>query len=510
MNTPSFQRAAVAVAIVAALAAAAGAGYWFARARTPASAHGDAAATGPDGRRILYWYDPMVPAQRFDQPGRSPFMDMDLIPKYADDSGGAGVKIDPRLAQSLGLRLATVTRERLAPRVDAVASVMLNDRDVAIVQARSAGFVERVHARAAGDVIAAGAPLAEVLVPEWAGAQQEYLAVRAAGDASLTASARQRLVLLGMPADLIERVERERAVIAVTTLTAPAGGVIQELMIRNGMAIVAGMTLARINGLASVWLEAAVPEAQAGPLAPGRAVEARLATYPGEVFKGKVDAILPEANRETRTLRVRMVFANPGLRLRPGMYAQVALQGAAEDVLVVPSEAVIRTGQRTLVFVAEGEGRYRPVAIETGREIDGKLVVRSGLDEGLQVVASGQFLIDSEASMSGIVAAAPGQAAGKAAGKMQVHEASGVVVGVGADEVMVEHGPVPTLKWGAMTMGFKPGAARAQLSALKAGDRVQFRFHQDDDGFTLDSIARAADESHAGAAHGGAPTGGKP
>ena len=165
----------------------------------------------------------------------------------------------------------------------------------------------------------AGAPLAEVLVPDWAGAQQEYLAVRAAGDAGLAAAARQRLVLLGMPEALIARVERERAVVTTTTITAPIGGVIQELNLRAGMTLAPGMTLARLNGLASVWLEAAVPEAQAAVLERGRAVQASFAAYPGQRFTGKVDAVLPEANRDTRTLRVRTVFANPQLKLRPGM-----------------------------------------------------------------------------------------------------------------------------------------------------------------------------------------------
>lgn len=467
------------------------------------------ANTGPDGRRVLYWYDPMVPTQHFDKPGRSPFMDMDLVPKYADAQSGAGVSVDPRLAQSLGLRIATVERRTLAPRVDAVAQVGFDERAVAVLQARSAGFVERVQAHAPGDVVAAGAPLAEVLVPDWAGAQQEYLAVRAAGDAGLAAAARQRLVLLGMPEALIARVERERAVVTTTTITAPIGGVIQELNLRAGMTLAPGMTLARLNGLASVWLEAAVPEAQAAVLERGRAVQASFAAYPGQRFTGKVDAVLPEANRDTRTLRVRMVFANQQLKLRPGMFAQVMLDGAREDALVVPSEAVIRTGKRTLVFVAEDGGRYRPVAVELGDAVDGNTVVRSGLNAGQRVVASGQFLIDSEASVSGIVAQAqaapnaPAPAAAHTAPHAPVYEGVGKVVDLSGEEWMLEHAPIPALKWGAMTMGFKPGAAQAQGARLKPGDRVVFTFHQDDDGFTLDSIAPAGPESagHAPGAH---------
>jgi len=537
--------------IVAAMAAvvAGGAGFGLARwsgahdangpgAHQPAASGPADAGAAPDGRRVLYWYDPMVPTQHFDKPGRSPFMDMDLVPKYADAQSGAGVSVDPRLAQSLGLRIATVERRTLAPRVDAVAQVGFDERAVAVLQARSAGFVERVQAHAPGDVVAAGAPLAEVLVPDWAGAQQEYLAVRAAGDAGLAAAARQRLVLLGMPEALIARVERERAVVTTTTITAPIGGVIQELNLRAGMTLAPGMTLARLNGLASVWLEAAVPEAQAAVLERGRAVQASFAAYPGQRFTGKVDAVLPEANRDTRTLRVRMVFANPQLKLRPGMFAQVMLDGAREDALVVPSEAVIRTGKRTLVFVAEDGGRYRPVAVELGDAVDGNTVVRSGLNAGQRVVASGQFLIDSEASVSGIVAQAqangaaaqaqampnatsiatsvatpdagpsaapnaPASAAAHAAPHAPIYEGVGKIVDLSGEEWMLEHAPIPALKWGAMTMGFKPGAAQAQGARLKPGDRVVFTFHQDDDGFTLDSIAPAGPESasHAPGAH---------
>ena len=159
-------------------------------------------------RKVLYWYDPMVPDQKFDRPGKSPFMDMDLVPRYADEASetGAGVRIDPALVQSLGARFATVRRGMLEGDVAATAVVEFNDRDVAVVQARASGFVERVYDRAPGDVIRAGAPLADLLVPEWGGAQIEYLAVRRTADAPLIAAARQRLILLGMPESLVSTV----------------------------------------------------------------------------------------------------------------------------------------------------------------------------------------------------------------------------------------------------------------------------------------------------------------
>ena len=388
----------------------------------PVKPHGEsAAASAPAERKVLYWYDPMVPTQKFERPGKSPFMDMQLVPRYADEGAAAApgaaaesdasaLGVSPQARQSLGIRLAAVEKGRFGVAVEAVGTVQLNQRDVAIVQARTAGFVERVHGRAPGDVVAAGAPLVDLLNPDWLGAQQEYLAVRATGDAALAAAARQRLLLLGMPAALVERVERSGQPVALQTVVAPVGGVIAELAVREGMTVAPGTTLVRINGLATVWLEAALPEAQAAALHPGQAVEARFPALPGEVVRGKLAAVLAEADRETRTLRLRIELPNRAQRLKAGMSAAVSLRGPAREGLSIPAEAAIRTGRRTLVYVAEPSGRFRPVEVELGEQFGERILVRSGLAEGQQVVASGQFLIDSEASLQGVLARAPAAA----------------------------------------------------------------------------------------------------
>ncbi len=404
MNTPIK---VIAMSLLAAISAAAGFGVATWRS-TPRMSH-DAAAPAEvkkdaeDGRSVLYWYDPMHPQQKFDKPGKSPFMDMMLVPKYAADATSTGVKIDAAMRQNLGMRLASVTRETMAAEIDAVAVVGFDERNVAIVQARSNGFVQRVYAHAPADIVAAGAPLADLLVPEWTGAQHEYLSLRDAGETALANAARERMRLLGMPEALIERMEHAGKPVTTVTVTAPIAGVIQELGVRQGMTLSAGATLARINAIGSVWLEAAVPEAQAAMVRTGAPAQARFAAYPEEQFNGRVAALLPEANRETRTLRVRMQFANPALRFRPGMFAQVRIAGPAEEALVVPAEAVIRTGKRALVFVAGGAGEFSPAEVELGAEMNGKLIVRKGLKEGQRVVASGQFLIDSEASLRGVI-----------------------------------------------------------------------------------------------------------
>jgi len=264
--------------------------------------------------------------------------------------------------------------------------------------------VQRVYGRAPRDVVGAGAPLADVLVPEWAGAQGEYLAVRRTGDEALTRAARQRLQLLGMPPSLIGAVERSGQVRNVVTVSTPTGGVIKTLAVRNGMTVSSGETLAEVNGLSRVWLNAAVPEAMAGQVRVGEAVTATLAAYPGEAFNGRVTAILPQAQADSRTLTARVELPNAGGRLRPGMFASVRFGGVAQPALLVPSEAVIRTGRRNLVMLAQPGGRYQPAEIRAGREAGGKTEVLAGLAEGEKVVVSGQFLLDSEASLAGVQA----------------------------------------------------------------------------------------------------------
>lgn len=471
------------------LAVGAAGGYWVAQSSMPHGADSAQMAPLADKGKVLYWYDPMVPQQKFDEPGKSPFMDMQLVPRYADEGGdSAAVSIDPSITQNLGMRLAPVTRGSAASSLEVVGSLALNSRDVAVVQARSAGFVERVYARAAEDVLQAGAPLADLLVPAWVSAQEDYLALRNAGDPGLLSAARQRMRLAGMPAALIAQVERSGRVQALWTVTSPIGGVLQQLDVREGMTLAAGQTLATINGLRTVWLEVAVPEAEGKGLSTGQQVEARLPAFPGEVLSGIIAAILPLANLDSRTLRVRVELANPDGRLRPGLTAQVRLTRPAErDALLVPSEAVIRSGRRALVMLAEDKGRYRPVEVRLGAEAEGKVEVLEGLAEGQQVVASGQFLLDSEASLRGIAVQGLGQAAAEVKLEAALHEAEGQIDGIEADGVMLSHGPFKTLGMPGMSMRF-PLASPALLEGFKVGDKVWVGVRADDDGLLIERL----------------------
>jgi Cu(I)/Ag(I) efflux system membrane fusion protein len=371
-----------------------------------AAAPADASVTDESGKKVLYWHDPMVPGQKFDKPGKSPFMDMQLVPVYADAAGDDGkVNISSRVEQNLGIRTAEVIKGNLTSTVAAVGSVAYNERDVALVQARSNGFVERLYVRAPLDPVRKGQALADLYVPEWVAAQEEYLSVRhmqGNGLDGLVDGARQRMRLAGMTDDQIRSVETGGKVQPRLTVFAPIGGVVSELGVREGMTVMAGAPMFKINGVGTIWVNADVPENLSAMVRPGNMVEARTPALQGTVFKGKVGAILPDVNPATRTLKARIELANPGGQLVPGMFATINFSSAArKDVLLVPTEAVIQTGTRSVVMVAQGDGKFSPVDVETGTETNGQTEIRKGLDEGQKVVVSGQFLIDSEASLTG-------------------------------------------------------------------------------------------------------------
>ena len=359
------------------------------------------------GKTVLYWHDPMSPGQKFDKPGKSPFMDMDLVPVYAEGGADAGaVSISPRVQQSLGVRTAEVRQGAMNAAIEAVGTVAYNERDAAVVQARSNGFLERLYVRAPLDPVRQGQALAELYVPDWVAAQEEFLSAKRISTqdgqsfAGLVDAARQRMRLAGMSEEQIRRVESSGAVQARLTLTAPIGGVLAELAAREGMTVMAGAPLFRINGLSTIWVNAEVPERLAAEVRPGSPVEARATALPGTTFRGKVSAILPEVNPATRTIKARVELANPEGRLVPGMFVTVNFTPAArKDVLLVPSEAVIQTGKRSVVLLALAEGKFAPVDVEVGLDSNGQTEIRKGLSAGQRVVVSGQFLVDSEANL---------------------------------------------------------------------------------------------------------------
>ena len=473
----------------------------------------DSASAAADGRKPLYWHDPMVPGPKFDKPGKSPFMDMQLVPVFRDKSGDAGggvdsgVSISPRAQQNLGVRTAEVVSGSLAAELQAVGSVAWNERDVAVVPARATGFIEKLHVRALLDPVAQGQPLVELYVPEWVAAQDEFLAVKRMGAsnpgmAELVAATRQRMRLVGMTEEQVARVESRGVVQSRLTVTAPISGVLAELAVREGSAVTAGMMMLRINGLSSVWVNAEVPEALAAQVRVGQAVQAR--TPAGNSVQGKVGAVLPEINATTRTLKVRVELPNPQRQLVPGMFATLNFKpavgaggraDASAGTLLIPSEAVIVTGTRSVVMLAQDNGRFMPVEVEIGAEANGQTEIRKGLKAGQRVVLSGQFLVDSEASLKGVetrqsAASAPAR---NGAVPSATFRGEGKVEAIGNGTVTLDHAPIPEAKMSAMTMEYL--AARPVIPRnVAVGDKVSFEFKKAADGqFELTSITPRAD-----------------
>jgi len=473
-------------AVGAALLAAGGlGGYWYAQRSIHAAPQ--AGATTPakagDGRKVLYWHDPMYPAQKFDKPGRSPFMDMDLVPVYAEDGADAGgVKVSPRVVQNLGVRTAVAEKGRLAVTVEAVGTVAFDERAVTLVQSRTPGYVEKLFVRAPLDSVRKGQPLAQLFVPDWAGAQEEYLALRgskAPGAQELARAARNRLLLLNMTEEQVADVERDGKPRPNVTLASPVDGVVGELGAREGMTVMPGAMLFRINGLTTVWVNVDIPEAQAAAVVPGAPIVATVPAYPGQKFNGRISAVLPDVAAASRTVRARVELANPGARLKPGMYVTLAIEPVStREAVLVPSEAVIPTGRRTVIVVDRGDSKFEPVEVETGREQGGRTEVLKGLDAGARVVVSGQFLIDSEASLKATTTRMGDAPEGKE------YQADAKLEKFGKDTWTITHGPVPELKWGAMTMEFMP-MKEGVPPGVKPGQEARLYFTLDKDGMPV-------------------------
>ena len=464
----------------------------------PAKASANGVTQDNSGKTVLFWYDPMVPTQKFDKPGKSPFMDMMLEPKYAAGDGAgndadSGVSIPSQTLQNLGIRLAKVEMASFGDNLAAVGRIEPDERRFFTVQPRMPGFVERLMVRAVGDPVQKGQKIAEIYAPELLAAEQEYLALLdyegVAVTDGLAQGARQRLKLLGMTEGEIAAITKSRVATQRFGIYAPASGVLTELGVREGGQLMAGSSLMQIADLSSLWLIAEVPERDVARLKIGTPAEVELQSLPGEVFKGKVNYLYPTLDEASRTVRVRIELANKGGHLRTGMYGNVTLLGARHEALAVPSESVVATGTRKVAIVKQTNG-FRPVEIETGQERDGHTEILKGLTAGEQVVASGQFLIDSEASLSGVLdklsRQAPIESEMTGVGekgmddeqKMPAGQGKVISVDARAAKITLAHEPIAELGWPSMTMGFSVHDGK-QLSDLKPGDQVEFKLKSD-------------------------------
>ena len=367
-----------------------------------------------DEKKILYWYDPMVPDKHFDKPGKSPFMDMELVPKYASvevnttaDTSPAG-SINHTMQQQLGIRSAAAQREEMSIVVRASGQLTLDETRMADVAVRADAYIEQLLVRAVGEHVERGQKIASIYAPALQVAQAEYLLAMNHGSVtnrtdSVFPEAKIRLLKLGMEEQDIAELTRTRQVLPRVGIYAPIDGLVMMLAVREGGSINNSETLMQIANHATLWQIINVPERYAQQIHVGQTAEIKLDSNPATVIHGNVQYIYPELDTVTRSLRVRIALDNPDGKLLPGMYGQTTLQTSPRSVLSIPTEAVIATGTRNVVIVQDGN-QFRPATVITGLEQDGKTEIISGLHESEQVVTSGQFLIDSEATLSGVLA----------------------------------------------------------------------------------------------------------
>ena len=372
------------------------------------------------GRKVLYWYDPMAPGSHFDKPGKSPFMDMQLVPKYVDEEPAPAGALAPSVSLSAdairaaGVATVPVTRQNLTDEIRAVGTIEADETKLERVAARVPGRIERLYANFTGQSVRRGAPLFDLYSPDLVATQRDYLLAlenrrrlagaspEAVGSAqSLVEAARDRLRLWGISADQIRALERTSRPDLALTYRSPVSGTVVQKNAVEGQYVSEGTDLYLLADLSSVWLVAQVYEFELGRLQVGQSVKATVAAFPGRELAGRIVLIEPLLERETRTARVRVVLPNPRGDLKPGMFADARLALPLGERLSVPRSAVIDTGTRQLVYVETAPGTFTPRDVKLGAAAGDRREVLEGLREGEKVVAAANFFVDSQAQLAG-------------------------------------------------------------------------------------------------------------
>ncbi|HDY7710703.1 TPA: efflux RND transporter periplasmic adaptor subunit [Vibrio vulnificus] len=443
----------------------------------------------------LYWVAPMDPNYKRDKPGKSP-MGMDLIPVYADDLAGANdkpgtVKIDPSVENNLGVKTAAVELAKLSPRIETVGYIAFDESQLWQTNVRVSGWVEKLYINAVGEQVKKGDVLFTLYSPELVKAQEELLNAKRTGRDGLVKGATERLLSLGVDREQINQVIRRGKASQTIEIKALANGVIASLNIREGGYLSPAQAVISAGPLHEVWVDAEVFERQAHWLTNGSQASMTLDALPGKAWQGEVDYVYPILDPKTRTLRMRLKFANPNGELKPNMFANITLQPVSDsEVLTVPKSSVIRSGGMTRVVLAEGEGKYRSARIETGREADDKVEVLQGLNQGDRIVTSAHFMLDSESSQSADLSRINGVEA-----PAETAWAKGEITDLMADHGMltINHQPVPEWNWPGMTMNFN-AAQGVDLTNLAKGQAIEFEMQKTDDG-QYQIVAIKADNS---------------
>ena len=439
-------------------------------------AMGDSADDEP-----LYWVAPMDPNYRRDGPGKSP-MGMDLVPFYArggEELPAGTVQISPSVINNLGVRTAMVETGMLDDAIETVGYVSFDDQKVEEIHARVAGWLRQLHVRSDGDPVEQFERLYDIYSPELVSAQEELLVALASGDESLIRASEDKLSSLGVSKGTINRVRKNRSVTQQVRVYAPKEGVVDSLSVGQGAYVTPGQRIMRIASMDPIWIEGEVFESQLAKLQTGAPVEIEADAVPGRRWQGKVDYIYPVLDNVTRTARLRIVLDNPDNALLPNMFTRLMIEANADDqTLLVARDAVLRSGTMERVVLAVGEGRFKSVAVETGRRSREKVQILSGLESGDEVVISAQFLIDSESSISSDFLRMSEPEAPPA----EVW-ATGVVDDFYADEgiAAITHEPVPEWDWPAMSMEFSLDDTVA-TDNLSEGQSIRFRMFKTESG----------------------------
>lgn len=369
-------------------------------------------------REILYWQAPMNPNEIYDEPGESK-MGMELVPVYADEAASSEgmIKINPVVVQNMNVRIAEATQKDLSATVRTVGKIEHNEQKLYTVNTKISGWVENLFVDYTGEMVRSGQPLFSIYSPELVTTQREYLlalktrdkvgtssfeTIRSGGNSLLDAT-RQRLEYWDIPKSAIEHLEKTGEVKKAITLNAPADGMVLHKNAVEGEYIKSGTSAYQIADLSSVWVLASVYDYEVSWIQEGQSAEMELSYQPGKTYLGTVDYVYPSLDQESRTVQVRLEFNNPDLALKPGMYTSVRIQTSPlKDVTVIPNEAIIRTGERNVIFIAQGDGAFEPREVTLGREggeHNNEIEILSGVEPGEKVVTSAQFLFDSESRL---------------------------------------------------------------------------------------------------------------
>ncbi|GAB4380956.1 MAG: hypothetical protein Kow0042_31360 [Calditrichia bacterium] len=369
-------------------------------------------------RKILYWQAPMDPTEIYDRPGKSK-MGMDLVPVYEDEvkSSGGAVTIDPVTVQNMGVRYTTVKRMDFSRTIRTVGKIDYNEEKLYTVTTKISGWIEKLYVDYTGKMVRRGSPLLEIYSPDLVTTQEEYLlalnnkkavsqssfASIKEGAESLLNSTHKRLDYWDIPEAEIEALEKTGRVKKSIPLNSPANGVVVHKNAVEGIFVKQGSNLYQIADLSTVWVYASLYDYELPWISPGQEAEMELSYLPGKTFRGTISYIYPYLEQKTRNARIRLEFPNPDLELKPGMYANVYLQGKViPNTLVLPTEAVLRSGERNMIFVVRQEGKFEPREVkiaEEGGPGNRYYRVLAGVLEGEKVVTSAQFLLDSESRL---------------------------------------------------------------------------------------------------------------